>query len=360
MTRPALVAAWAAAHPILYEIVVVVLLLGGAWLAARLLSAVLERVLTRATAVDPPSVERRLATALRRPLTALLFLFGVWAAVHRAPLPLSWMVRFDRVLFTIGVVLSAVALLRSWTVGLEWYVRDTALGRGDRLASNFGPLFNKVGRVFIALVAFITLLQHLGVDVASLVVSLGVGSLAIGLAAQDTLANMFAGFTLLMDRPFRVGDRIQLSTGEAGDVLSIGMRATHIRTYDATVLVVPNSVLVKDRLVNLSEPARSIVTRVELTLAWTTDMETARGVLLGAASASGRVATDPPPLVVLTRFSELGIHATLVFHVSDYTELGLARSEVQEAAWRGLRAAGIEMASLRYDAATARRGGGGA
>ena len=74
-------------------------------------------------------------------------------------------------------------------------------------------------------------------------VSLGVGSLAVGLAAQDTLANMFAGFTLMLDRPFRVGDRIQLASGEVGDVEAIGMRATRIKTSDETILVVPNSLL---------------------------------------------------------------------------------------------------------------------
>src|SRR6185295_9657089 len=96
----------------------------------------------------------------------------------------------------------------------------------SEVAREFTPLFSKVGRVFIALVALTMLLQHFGVNVASLVVSLGVGSLAVGLAAQDTLANMFAGFTILLDQPFRVGDRIQLATGEIGDVQSIGMRST--------------------------------------------------------------------------------------------------------------------------------------
>jgi small-conductance mechanosensitive channel len=99
------------------------------------------------------------------------------------------------------------------------------------------------------------------VNVSSLVVSLGVGSLAIGLAAQETLSNMFAGFTLMLDRPFQAGERIRLASGEVGDVLAIGMRATRIKTLDETILVVPNNILVRERLVNMSRPALHLTTR---------------------------------------------------------------------------------------------------
>src|SRR4029079_6438263 len=120
----------------------------------------------------------------------------------------------------------------------DWYAsRAPASPSSSQAAREFTPLFSKVGKVFIALVALSMLLQHFGVNVASLVVSLGVGSLAVGLAAQDTLSNMFAGFTILIDHPFRVGDRIQLTSGETGDVQSIGMRATTIMTGDDTILI---------------------------------------------------------------------------------------------------------------------------
>ena len=146
-----------------------------------------------------------------------------------------------------------------------------------------------MGKVFIALVAVTVLLQHFGVNVASLVVSLGVGSLAIGLAAQDTLANMFGGFTLMLDRPFRVGDRIQLATGEVGDVEAIGMRATRIRTTDEMLLVVPNSALVKDRVVNYNLPSRALTTNVEVDVAYGSPLDAARSLL---AEATPRGAGD--------------------------------------------------------------------
>ena len=106
------------------------------------------------------------------------------------------------------------------------------------------------------------------------------------LGAQDTLASMFAGFTILLDQPFRVGDRIQLATGETGDVQSIGMRATSIKTGDDTILIVPNSILVKERLVNQSRPTRHLATRVDVGVAFGSDLGKVKEVLRAAALRS--------------------------------------------------------------------------
>jgi MscS family membrane protein len=179
--------------------------------------------------------------------------------------------------------------------------------------------------------------------VASLVVSLGVGSLAIGLAAQDTLSNMFAGFTLMADRPFRVGDRIRLATGETGDVQEIGMRATLIQTLDETLLVVPNSLLVKDRVVNLSRPSRGLTTRVEIGVAYGSDLSLVRGLLAEAALASEHADRERAPEVLVTRFTDFAVTVMLVFWVRDYTKQGLAVSQVYEEIERRFRERGVEI-----------------
>ena len=195
----------------------------------------------------------------RRPVTYALFLVGrLGGACTACPLPPALGGPPRHVLFVLGAC--------SWPAwpcaGLRHppgLVRDRVAPCAARTAwrASSARCSRKLGKIFIVVLAAITLLQHFGVNVASLVVSLGVGSLAIGLAAQDTLANMFAGFTLMLDRPFRVGDRIQLATGEMGDVEAIGMRATRHPDLDETILVVPNSVLVKERVVNLSRPTRA-------------------------------------------------------------------------------------------------------
>jgi small-conductance mechanosensitive channel len=200
-----------------------------------------------------------------------------------------------------------------------------------------------VGAVALGLFGLIALLRSFDVDVNSLVVSLGVGSLAVGLAAQDTLANMFAGFTLMLDRPFVIGDRIRLASGETGDVVEIGIRATRVRTLDDTIVVVPNSLLTKERVANLSRPTRSVTTRAEVGIAYGSDLDEAKGILAAAARRSRYADPTREPVVLVTRFGDFAVNLLVVFWARDYAEQGLALSEVYETIYRELARAGIEI-----------------
>jgi small-conductance mechanosensitive channel len=311
------------------------------YLGARFLSFLLGRTLARAARRTARPLDDRAITGLQRPLTYALFLLGAYAAVHRMPAPGAWTDRLDQALYALAVVLVSLALIRAYGILLDWY--STESRRGEVLATEFGPLLSKLGRLLILVLGLIAVLNHFEVNVQSLVVSLGVGSLALGLAAQDTLANMFAGFTLMLDRPFKIGDRIQLATGEVGDVETIGMRATQIRTLDETFLIVPNSSLTKERLVNLSRPSRSITTRMEVGLAYGTDLAQAKRILREAALSSEYIDQERAPQVLVSRFADFSVNFQLVFWARDYTQQGLARSQVHEEAYRLLRGAGIEI-----------------
>jgi small-conductance mechanosensitive channel len=181
------------------------------------------------------------------------------------------------------------------------------------------------------------------VNVESLVVSLGVGSLAVGLAAQDTLANMFAGFALMLDRPFRIGDRIQLASGEVGDVVTVGIRATRLKTPDETILVIPNSILTKEKVVNQSLPTPVMTTRVDVGVAYGTDLARAKAVLAEAALASEYVDQERTPVVLVTRFAEWSISLAVIFWTRSFADRGLATSQVHEEIVRRFAEAGIEI-----------------
>lgn len=332
---------FAALHPRLFEALVSAGILLGSYVAARLLSLLFAKVFARVAARTPSTVDDRLVVAWKRPLTYLLFLVGAYAAAHRLPVDERALRYVDRVLFTAAVFLVTLALMRGFSLLTEWYLARSRAAGSHALATEFAPLFSKLGRVFITLVAVTILLEHLGVNVSSLVVSLGVGSLAVGLAAQDTLANMFAGFTLMLDRPFRVGDRVQLASGEMGDVEAIGMRATRIRTGDETLLVVPNSVLVKERLVNLTQPTRSLTTKADVSVGYGADLGVVKALLVDAARSSALIDADRAPSVAVQRFGDNSVDLQVVFWVRDYMDQGACRSQVLEAIYRGFVEANI-------------------
>jgi small-conductance mechanosensitive channel len=326
----------------LRDVLVSLLLLASSYLVARIVSYLFGRAIKGAVRRTSSALDEGLLQAVQRPITYAVFVVGAYAAAQRLPLKERVANAVDDALFVFGVLFVTVALVRTFAVLLDWYTADTA--GAPEAAREFGPLVSKIGTVFITLVALTTVLERFHVNVSSLVVSLGVGSLAVGLAAQDTLSNMFAGFTLLLDRPFRVGERIRLPSGEVGDVVGIGMRATTLKTLEEAVLIVPNSLLVKDRLTNLSRPSRALAASVELVVTYGADLDKVRSLLMEAAAGSDLLAPESKPSVSVRRFGEYGLHVAVGFQARDYASLDAARSDVAQRAHRALCQAGIEIA----------------
>ena len=259
------------------------LVLGASYLVAYLVTLIVGRLLmarARRTSTDRDAVSRPLAAPApgRRPLPARRG--GGGRAL--APARVRGCCGSPACVFAGAVVAATVALVRSWRLVLYWWATDATSGEEKPWARDFSPLLTKVGGVLIGLVGLITVLQGFGVDVNSLVVSLGVGSLAVGLAAQDTLANMFAGFTLMLDRPFRVGrahPARERGGGRRGRPSACAPPGCGPR--DETLLVIPNSLLTKEKVVNLSHPSRALTTRLEVAVAYGSDLAQVKEILRG-------------------------------------------------------------------------------
>ncbi|HVN48224.1 MAG TPA: mechanosensitive ion channel family protein, partial [Bacteroidota bacterium] len=159
------------------------------------------------------------------------------------------------------------------------------------------PILNRLIMILILFIAGVTILGHFGVNISSLLVFLGGSSVAIALAAQETLANMIAGFVIMIDRPFRLGDRVKLPTGEIGDVYEIGLRSTKILDSDNNLIVNPNSELTKARVVNYSYPAHEIRVLVEMNVAYGTPFNAAREIMVRYAQACSDILKEPAPTV---------------------------------------------------------------
>jgi MscS family membrane protein len=323
------------------ETLYTLLVLVSAWAAAQCYLVLLSRMIARASRTIS-TLDDNMWKAVRMPGAILTYLLGIYAAIHRY----SFRYRdfLDSVLFILAVATVLYAVLEVIGVVLDWYgERFSGEREGATVARELLPLVDKVIKIVVISIGLMVILDHYNIEAKSFLVTLGVGSLAVGLALQDTLANMFGGFTIMLDRPFRIGDRIQLQSGEQGDVRSIGIRATTVMMPEGNLLVVPNSHLVKNMLINHSYPDTRCRVVIDLQVAHTTDTDAVKALLLGAAAANEKVLREPAPQALMKVFDERGITLSLTCFVKSFLHAGQARDEILSHVRVGLKQAGIEL-----------------
>ena len=246
--------------------------------------------------------------------------------------------------FLVGLAIALQAGWRLIDLAGQWYgERARSTGREEELA----PLITLLTRIFRALllVAGLTiLLAHFGANTAALGVTLALTGLAISLGARDTIADAIAGFIILVDRPFRTGDRVEIQgVGTWGDVTDIGLRTTRIRTRDNRMVILPNSLINGNQVVNYTYPDPRYRIETTVGIAYGTDRGLARQTITDAVRQVEGVLTDMP---VEALYIEMG-NSAMVFRVrwwiESYVDTLAMFDRVHDALQDALDAAGIEM-----------------
>jgi small-conductance mechanosensitive channel len=312
--------------------------------ASWLLTHVAARVARRLAQRTVTDIDDRLLDIVEKPLRRLVVSVGLYLALSQLPLPrtaamlLSGLVVVYIAYFAVRIA-SQVSLLLLIVYGAR--VADD-VGK-ERFEKDYLPLLSKIVGTVFSLVGLIYVLHHFGQNVTSLIAALGIGGAAIGLAAKDTLGNMFAGFVILVDRPFRPGDTIRLATGETGSVIDVGTRSTRIKLGDLNMLIVPNSELVNTRVVNLNFPSHAALATLEVRVAFGSDVDAVKALLLEIVRAQPEVLAEPPPGATLASFGDFGLVLTVSYVVSQFADAGKVQDLVRTAVYRRFREAGIKI-----------------
>jgi MscS family membrane protein len=256
----------------------------------------------------------------------------------------QWLGYAQGVIFVCFVAVVTVLIIRIADTSVKYFIERHARRTSSKINEALLPLINRLITILIVLISVITVLHHFEQDVSSLVVSLGVGSLAIALAAQETIANMIGGFVIMTDRPFRVGDRVKLPTGEIGDVQEIGIRSTRVLDFDNNLMVFPNAELIKGKIVNYSYPSEHIRIFVDVSVALGTDIDRVKSIMLRFAGEHPDVLKSPPPSVFLVSFGESSLNFQLNGRTNDYRKKFPIETTLREQIYRAFMDANIQMA----------------
>ena len=289
--------------------------------SAQLLSLLWNKISARFSSGLLPSILKD----IRVPVYYLILIGGFYLVLQRLFI-FPELGKSVGIKFISGIFYSATVLLISYLVYavfkvfIDWYLEKIAPRTETHLDEEFLPLLNRLLKILIFFIAVIIILSHFKVNITGFLATAGIASLAVAFAAQETLANLIAGFTIMVDKPFRLGDRVQLPSGEIGDVVEIGLRSTKILSFDHNIIVIPNSEVTKAQLVNYSYPNPRFKIRSTLGVAYGSDMEKVKRILQEILNKNPSVLDDPPPQVFFTEFGDSSLNLLIVYWISDYRD----------------------------------------
>ena len=322
---------------------------------ARVVMLFVDRIVPRLTGRTETALDDLIINAVRTPLFVFIVLLGVRGALTQLTfLDEAWRQVLEGLVFVAFIVVGYVLLYRLIGNLVSWYARSLALKTETTVDEQLVPFLRRIIQLVVAAIALIMIMDHFGFDISALVATLGVSSLAFALAAQAFLGDTIAGFLIMVDRPFGVGDRIQLPQevmgeyGDWGDVAEIGIRSTRIRSTDGVLLTVPNSKLTNEVVINFSH-SESPNLRVRLRVAVAPDSE----IVKRALTEIERIALQEPdivhepraPEVVVREIEAYDVLLELRFYVDDARKMRRTKSRVTEEILRAFEEKGIEIAT---------------
>jgi small-conductance mechanosensitive channel len=252
----------------------------------------------------------------------------------------------DNIVLLINKVV-LVLFFASVTYLVSSIVSGIFLQYSEKIKLPSASLTVNVVRIIILIVGGLVILAQLGISITPLITALGVGSLAVALALQDTLTNLFSGFQIIASGIIKTGDFIRLDSGDSGHVIDIGWRTTRVKELSNNVIVVPNSKIATSVLKNYHLPEKEIVVIVPVGVSYSSDLEKVEKITAEVAqSVMKDVQGGVPgfePLIRYNTFADSSVNFNVIMRGKEFTDQGLITHEFIKRLYKRYQKENIEM-----------------
>jgi len=323
----------------------IVVFLVTAFLGRWIIKLIFQRVIGRLTGFTKTTLDDVVLDAIAPPLYWLAVIYAFRFALDRLSFIFD-VLRFDieQVYFVLFLLIGFAVAWRLITNLAIWYERRLSSTGKMELGRQLMPFLRRVALIILTVIVAIMLLDYFNIEVSGFVATLGIGSLAIALAAQAALSDTISGFVIMIDRPYRIGDRIEIQDLDTwGDVEDIGLRSTRIRTRDNRMVIVPNSVIAKSLIVNHSFPDTQYRIENHVGVAYGTDIEKAREVMIEAVKTVEGVLLERPVEALFLEFGDSSLVFRVRWWLESYIDTRRMFDKVNTAIYKALNEANIEI-----------------
>jgi len=350
------------ADELMYQLVITGLIIIATLILSKVISFIISKILRPIFARTKNNFDDKILEVIESAVFRLLIVSGIYYAAQHIEDAFNYITFDSRVslmahypvlkklfnivdglLYTTFVLIMLLMSFRLVTIAFDWYLEKINAGDDRNLSGSLFPLLKKISKIILAALAVVIVLSNFNINISGFIVSLGVGSLAVALAAQETISNMISGFIIMIDRPFRIGDRIKYAGNEVGDVVEIGIRSTKIMDFDSNIVILPNNEIVKSRIVNFNYPHTLMRVVVDVGIAYEADFRKAKKILLELAAAHPAISKEYAPQVYLTELGDSAVNLKLIMKTDHYKDGFEIQCKMREDILDRFKEAGIDI-----------------
>ena len=329
--------------PLVRELLRAAAIMLGSLIAAMVVRRILSTLARRFDRTQADMVDH-VFRALGLPAVLLILLGGIYLSLYQVVAWQPALASYKRWFVAAATLIVVMAISRFVSLALMWYARRTEEAGGP--PGQLG-LLRKLAILVIWILGILQVLSQMGQPIATVLASLGIASLAIGLALQDTIANLFAGFYIVADRSIRAGDYVRLESGDEGFVEQVGWRNTRIRLWANNIVLVPNNKLVQSIITNMTLPNPVLSVYTWCGVSYSSDLEEVERVTLEVAN---KVIRDHPgaelsynPVVRFKEFGDSNITFVVIFRANEVGAQYLLQHEFVKALHKRFKEENIDI-----------------
>jgi small-conductance mechanosensitive channel len=325
-----------------YQFAISLLIVAATAAVLLLLRKAFFRTLHRLAKKTDNGIDAILLEALEGPSALLIIALALYISIRLSELPETYMVYAVK-----GMYLSLILTVTMGIANISGRSLAYFMKKAD-LPISVTSLLNAVAKAIVYAVGVLIMLNFVGISITPIITALGVGGLAMALALQDTLSNLFAGIHILAEHTIRVGDFIRLENGQEGTIVDISWRTTRIQLLQNNMVIVPNSKLSQSVVTNYYLPERRMAVTMPVSVSYDADLEAVERVLTDEMKrAAGEVPgllSEPAPVVqFVPGFGASSLDFTLICHVREVIDQQPVQHELHKRIFKRFKQEGIEI-----------------
>ncbi len=312
------------------------------WVLAFLSVKIIKLLIANIASRTKTTADDEILEAMEKPLFRLFILGGLYLSIYLLGLN-PFIEIILRIIVSAAYLTITFFVLRVLDIIVKDVLEKLARRTSNSMDDEIIPIFHKAAKAIVWIFTVILILGVWGVDIAPFLAGLGIAGLAISFALKETLSNVISGVSLIMDKTFKVGDKVKLDSGELGVIHEITLRSTRIRTYDNEIIIIPNSNMASAKIKNYTQPTLDVRVTVPFTVAYGTDPDKVRKTILALLKKEKGILKEPSPSVVFSEMGDFALHFQAYFWVETYAEAYSKKIEMIDKIYKELNKKNIEI-----------------